>query len=209
MIMMHSDDKGLVLPSRAAPIQVIIVPILFEKTKEKLLEKCSEIKKSLKGLRVELDSREEYNPGYKYNEWEMKGVPIRVEFGPKDMEKGHAVLVRRDTGAKEFVKLDELAHKIKETLEDIHKNLYLKAEKMMQENIKEASDWKEFLKIIDDKMMAKAAFCNDKKCEEELKDKSGGAKSMNMPFHSKLHKARKCISCGKEANVIALFAKSY
>jgi prolyl-tRNA synthetase len=208
-IMMHSDDKGLILPPNAAPIQAVIVPIMFDNTKDELLKKCEEIKKSLKGIRVELDSRDEYTPGYKYHEWEMKGAPIRIEFGPKDMEKGHAVLVRRDTGSKEFAKLEDLAHKIKETLLDIHEKLYIKAEKLMEENIKDADTWKEFINIIEDKKIAKAAFCNGKKCEEELKDKSGGAKSINIPFNSHVHKGQTCIHCGKEAMMIALFAKSY
>ena len=208
-IMMHSDDKGLVLPPFAAPIQAVIVPIMFDKTKDELLKKCHEIKKSLKGIRVELDSRDEYTPGYKYHEWELKGVPVRIEFGPKDMEKGHAVLVRRDTGSKEFVKLDEIHGKVKETLEDIHNELYHKAEKLIKENIKDAKDFKEFLKIIEDKKIARAPFCNIKSCEEEIRESTGGAKSINLPFDSHVKHGELCIFCKKEAKAVALFAKSY
>lgn len=208
-IMMHSDDKGLILPPKVAPIQAVIVPILFEKTKKELLEKCDEIKKSLKGVRVELDTREEYNPGYKFNEWEMKGVPIRIEFGPKDMEKGHAVMVRRDTGAKEFVKLEDLHTKIKETLHDIQNNLYNNAENFLNENIEYADTFEKLKQIVANKKIGKAAFCNDKACEEKIKLELDGAKTLNMPFLDKLKDGEKCIHCKNEAKGIAMFGKSY
>ena len=114
MVAVHSDDKGLVLPPKMAPVEIAIIPILFDKTKEKVLKKANEIKKNLTGIRVELDDRDEYNPGWKFNEWEMKGVPVRLEIGPKDLEKEQVILVRRDNNKKEAVKIKQLDKKINE-----------------------------------------------------------------------------------------------
>ncbi|MFC1755326.1 proline--tRNA ligase, partial [Thermoproteota archaeon] len=135
MIGMHSDNKGLVLPPKVASIQAVIVPILFENTKDDVLKKCSEIKQELSDdIIVMLDDREEYTPGWKFNDWEMKGVPIRIELGPKDIEKDQAVIVRRDTGKKDFIKLSDLKKTIAAELEKMQKELYETALKMREDN---------------------------------------------------------------------------
>ena len=209
MIAMHSDDKGLIIPPRIAETKAVIVPILFEKTKKELLEKCVEIKESLKDIEVELDSREEYSPGWKFNDWEMKGIPIRIEFGPKDLEKGHAVLARRDTGDKEFVKLEDLSKRIKELLVEIQDNLFNKASKFLQDSIVESNNYDELKDFVNNKKMVKVPFCDEAECEEIIKEELGGAKSLNSPLDSKLQENDVCIKCKKKAKGIFMFGKSY
>lgn len=208
MIGIHGDDKGLVLPPKVAPIQVVIVPILFEKTKKEVLKKSNEIKKALSSLSVELDDREAYSPGWKFNQWEMKGVPIRMEIGPKDVEKKQVIVVRRDTGEKIFVKEKDLKKKVLEILDDIQKNLFDKAKKFISSKVVEVDKMVDFNKVIKAKKIAWAPWCGGVECEEWIKDKSGGAKSLNIPFDQKKPK-KKCFQCGKNVEFYAYFAKSY
>jgi prolyl-tRNA synthetase len=209
LVMTHGDDKGLVLPPRIAPIQIVIVPILFEKTKKQVLKECEKIKKDLeKNYSVELDDREEYNPGWKFNEWELKGVPLRVEIGPKDLEKKQVVAVRRDNNKKEDVKITDINKKIKIILDDIQESLFKKAKDFLKNSIAETTKWKDFEKAIKDKKLVKAPFCGEVECEDWIKDKTGGATSRLIPLDSKKPKG-KCIHCDKEAEVSAYFSKSY
>ena len=129
MFAVHSDEKGLILPPKIATNQIIIVPIIFEDSKEKVLQESETIMKKLSKYNAFVDSRESHKPGFKFNEWELKGIPIRIEIGPKDIEKKQVVLVRRDNNEKEQVKISELDGKVKITLERIQKNLYEKAQK--------------------------------------------------------------------------------
>ncbi|MBW2977922.1 proline--tRNA ligase [Candidatus Woesearchaeota archaeon] len=209
IVMVHGDNNGLVLPPKIAPTQVVIVPILFDKTKEEVLKQCKELKNQLSiKFDVELDDREEYTPGWKFNEWELKGVPIRLEIGPKDLDKGQVVLVRRDTGEKSFSKLsNHVAKDVQKLLEDIEMSLFSKAQTFLKESTVEVTKWNEFLKAIKDKKLVKANFCGDAECEDWIKDKTGGASSRCIPFDSKPE--GKCIHCDKEAKVVAYFSKSY
>jgi len=208
MVMVHGDDKGLVLPPKLAPIQIAIVPILFKDTKEQVIKKANEIKQSLKDYLVELDDREEYSAGWKFNEYELKGVPIRIEIGPKDIEKNQVVLVRRDTLKKEFVKIDDLKEKIENTLESIQDSLYKKSKKSFEDNIVEVKNMNELKKAINNKKLAIALFCGEEECEELIKDETGGASSRNIPF-TKKPATGKCVHCQKEAKFSTLFGKSY
>lgn len=208
MIMMHSDDKGLVLPPKVAPTQAVIVPILFEDTKDKVLKKAKDIAKKLKAFEVEVDDRDSYSPGWKFNEWEMKGVPLRIEIGPKDLEKEQAVLVRRDTNEKKPVKIKDVKQEVSEMLEAMQTNLFNKAQQFMQDSIVEAKNMKEFINAIKNKKLVKAPWCNNPACEEEIKDKTGGAKSLNIPFDQN-NVSDKCVCCGKDASAFTFFAKSY
>jgi len=207
LVMTHSDDKGLVLPPKIAPIQIVIVPIFF-KEREKVLKEAEEIRKKLKGFSVELDDRDEYTPGWKFNEWEMKGIPLRIEIGPKDIEKKEVVFVRRDNSKKESVKIKDLESKLKEVLDDIQNSLFLKAKSYLDSSIKKTNDWKEFIKIIKDKKIALAPFCCEIECEDLIKEKTGGASSRCIPFNQEKITG-KCIHCNKEAKSWAYFAKSY
>ena len=206
MIAMHGDDKGLIVPPKLAEIQVVIVPILFENAKEKVLKKSEEIKKSLKNFRTYLDSREDYSAGWKFNEYELKGVPIRIEIGPKDIEKDQVVLVRRDTLKKEFVKIKDLDKKVQNTLLDIHDSLYKKAEKFLKDNVVECKNINDTKKIINSGKIAKANWCLGTKCEETIKNKTEG-KSLNISLTEK--PKGKCFNCGDDAHGVAFFAKSY
>ncbi|MBW2986101.1 proline--tRNA ligase [Candidatus Woesearchaeota archaeon] len=208
MIFFHGDDKGLVIPPAVAPTHAVIVPI-YMKDKEKVLKAANKIKASIKGYDIILDDRDEYTPGYKYGDWEMKGVPVRIEIGPKDIEKKQVVMVRRDTGEKAFVPVKDINTKLKSLLKDIQKNLLETAKKSLKNNIVQVKDWKEFLKAIKDKKMVKAAWCEETECEEWIQDKSGGAKSINIPFDQPKKIPEKCCRCGKKAKSVALFAKSY
>ena len=207
LVMIHSDDKGLVLPPKVAPTQIVIVPIYFD-DKSKIIKKASEVKNMLKNYEVELDDRDGYTPGWKYNEWELKGVPLRIEIGPKDIAKKQVVLVRRDTNEKEFVKLSQLDKKVKETLEDIQNSLFNKAKKFLNSNISEARSWNEFVKQIKDKKLVKTSFCGDVKCEEGIKEKTNGATSRLIPFDQP-KKLGKCVKCGKEGKFLVIFGKAY
>jgi len=206
VIMVHGDDKGLIIPPKIAPIHAVIVPIIFDKSKEKILKKAEEIKNKLNEYNIEIDKREEYSPGWKFHEWELKGVPLRIELGPKDLEKSQAVLVRRDTGEKEFVKITELNKKVKQSLDKIQKNLFTKAKKFMDTNIIDADNWKDFLKAIKAKKIPKAFFCGEKECEELIKSESDGATSRCIEFSKK---TGKCIKCNKKAQYKVYFSKSY
>jgi prolyl-tRNA synthetase len=208
MLMIHGDDKGLVLPPKLAPLQIVIVPILFKNSKEKVIKKAREIKEKLDEYSVKLDDREEYSAGWKFNEHELKGVPIRIEIGPKDLEKGHVVLVRRDTLKKEFVKFKDLTEQVRKTLDSIHDNLYKKSKKLLQESITEVKNMNEFKKAIEHKKLVKALFCGEASCEDYIKDKTGGASSRCIPFGQKLVTG-KCVHCGKQAKHMVYWGKSY
>jgi len=208
VIMVHGDDKGLVIPPKIAPIHAVIIPIFFDKSKEKILKKAEEIKKSLKNHNIEIDKREEYSAGWKFNEWELKGIPLRIELGPKDLEKNQVVLVRRDTGEKKSVKIKEREKKIKQALENIQKNLFTKAKEFLGKSIVEINSWKDFLKAIKAKKIVKVFFCGEKECEDLIKYEADGATTRCIIFDGKKANG-KCIKCGKKAQYKVYFSKSY
>ncbi|MBR9700136.1 proline--tRNA ligase [Candidatus Woesearchaeota archaeon] len=208
LVMQHGDDKGLVLPPKIAPIQAVIVPILFEKTKEATLKETEKIKKALAGYRVHVDDRDEYSAGWKYHEWEMKGIPLRIEIGPKDIEKKQVVIVRRDTGQKEFVKADKVKETVKLLLEEIQNHLFDKAHEFMKRQIVETDNWDMLMKAIDARKIVFAPFCGKKDCEDLIKDKTKGANSRCFPFDQK-NVDKNCVHCGKKASQYAYFGKNY
>jgi len=207
MIIMHGDDKGLVLPPNVAPIQAVVVPILFEKTKDAVLKKAMEIKKELSSLSVHVDSREDYRPGWKFNEWELKGVPLRIELGPKDIENKQVVIVRRDNSEKIVVKFSELKKKVSELLKSIQENLYKKAQKYIEENIVKVSTWEEFIDEVQDRSWIKTLHCGKKECEVKIKEETG-YKTNCIPF-TQPDKLGKCVKCKKDAKYELYFAKSF
>lgn len=208
LVMAHSDNKGLVLPPSIAPIQIVIIPIISSE-KEKVLKKAKEIYKDLKKeYEVMLDEREEYSPGWKYSEYELKGVPIRLEIGPKDLEKEQVVLVRRDNGKKEFVKINKLRNEVKKTIEDIQNSMFEKAKKFLDSQIVKVNTWNQFIKEVKNRKLVMAKFCGDKECEEEIKDKTKGAGSRVIPFDQEKISGE-CIHCGKPAKYSTYFGRSY
>lgn len=210
IIMVHGDDRGLVLPPKVAPIQVIMVPIAPKKAREAVLGKSAELYERLKstGLRIEMDDREEYSPGWKFNEWEMKGVPLRVEIGPRDLENGQAVLVRRDTGEKEAVSLDVLPERIHGLLAEIQKNMFEKAKRFRDENTVFTDDYEEFKRTIEEKRgFVVSHWCGDGQCELTIKEETK-ATIRCIPFHLEPSPG-KCVRCGKESNQQVYFARAY
>jgi len=208
MIAVHSDNKGLVLPPEIAPLQIIIIPIFKAEDKEKVLKEAEKLKHYLKEFSVELDERDYYTPGWKYHEYEMKGVPLRIEIGPKDIEKEQVVFARRDNHKKEFVKIKDIEKYAKETLDDIQKSLYKKAKNFLDESTVKITTFKEFSNAINDKKIVLAPFCGDIACEEDIKQKSDGVKSLNMPLEQKSI-SEKCFCCSKPAKFWVHFGKSY
>jgi len=209
LVMVHGDERGLKLPPKVAPVQVIIVPIMFDKTKKEVLEKAESIRTILKkDFRVEIDTRDGYTPGWKFNEWEMRGVPLRLEIGPKDMAQGQVMLARRDTGEKMAVKEEKLAETVKELLDNIQENLFTRAKKFLEENIRETSDYNEFKKIIEkQKGLIKTYWCGNKECEEKIKEETK-ASIRCIPFEQE-KVSGKCIYCGKESSTLVYFARAY
>ncbi len=209
LVMTHSDNKGLVLPPKIAPNKLVIIPILFDSSKEKVLKEAKKIELIFKNLNPILDDRENYSPGYKFNEWELKGIPLRLEIGPKDLEKESVVIARRDTSEKQIIKIKDLEKEIPLLLGKMQTEMYNKAKKFIEESTKKVKSWKEFELAIADKKMVYAPFCGEEKCEEDIKTKSEGAGSRCIPLKQEKITNEKCIKCGKAATVWAYFAKSY
>lgn len=206
MIMVHGDDRGLVIPPNAAPTQVMIVPIAQHK--EGVLNFAYELKSKLSTVaRVGIDASDK-KPGWKFNEYEMKGIPVRLEVGPKDIEKGQVVLARRDTGEKIFVSLQELETKLPELLEDIQRSLYEKAKDHREEKTNAALNLDEFKGVLEKETgFIKAMWCGDRACEDKIKEETT-ATSRCIPFEQD-KVANKCVCCGKEAEKMVLWAKAY
>ncbi len=207
IIMVHGDDDGLVLPPKVSPIQVAIIPIATHK--EGVLEKGRELYDRLKGqFRVKYDDSDQ-SPGWKFSQYEMKGVPVRVELGPKDIEKNQCVIVRRDTREKIFVSLDNLEVEVEKALQAVHDGMYERALKNMQEKTFVATTFDEFVKTAEENPgFIKAMWCGDKECEEKLKEVTGGVKSRCIPFEEE-HLSDKCVCCGKEAKHMVYWGKQY
>lgn len=206
--MVHGDDKGMIIPPRIAPIQVVIVPIYDSKTKDKILEKGRKLRKKLESkFSVHLDNRDEYSPGWKFNEWELKGVPLRIEIGPKDIRKRQVVIARRDTGIKKPVKERDLLKSVEKILNSIQENLYKRAKESLSNNIKNAKTFKELEKLIKNRKMVEAYWCGDENCEEKVKDRTGA--TIRCIKEESAKKEGKCVVCGKRARTIVYFAKAY
>ena len=209
IIMVHGDDQGLILPPRLAPIQVVIVPIWKSADeRERVLAAAEEVRARLGGLRCELDAREEYTPGWKFNYWETKGVPLRVEIGPRDVAEGQVVLARRDTGQKLAVPQQGLAERVSELLDEIQRNLFRRAKKFLDDNSYHLDDYEEFKRIIgEDGGFIYTHWCGSADCEARIKEETK-ATIRCLPLDQPGTKGR-CIYCGKEADQIALFARAY
>ncbi|MBS3158346.1 proline--tRNA ligase [Candidatus Woesearchaeota archaeon] len=211
-VLMHSDDSGLILPPRVAPVKAMIVPIIFEESKKAVVERCYDVADVLKnaGINVEVDAREEYSSGWKYNQYEMLGVPLRIEIGPKDLEKDQVVLVRRDTRKKDFVKVKDLKESVEKTLEQMHHDLFSKAKKFLDENVVSVKKFDELVKAVEEKKLAKALWCGATECEEKIKDKTAGVNARVLPFEDNKSKPHgECVLCGKDAMNVVVFGRSY
>jgi len=212
LIMEHGDDKGLVLPPRLAPVQIVIVPIIFSSGKvEEVLSKCKSVEEALigGGLKAAVDSRPNYTPGWKFNEWEMRGIPIRIEIGPRDIAKNSAVIVRRDTGEKSSVSISSVVASCKRRLEEIQANLWSVASRRLKEQTFQTASYDELKKIIEEKGgFVRTAWCDSEECELKVKQETG-ADIRLIPFDEKPDEQSRCIVCDKEAHSIVYFARAY
>lgn len=206
MIMVHGDDRGLIIPPKAAPNQVMIVPVAQHK--EGVLDFTYKLKEQLaRSFRTGIDASDK-NPGWKFNEYEMKGVPVRLEAGPRDIEKNQVVLVRRDTGEKTFVALEELETKLEQLLDDIQKNLYNRAKDLLEKKTSKAAGLDEFKESLEKNPgMIKAMWCGKRECEDKIKEETG-ATSRCIPFEQE-KVAASCVCCGEKAETMVVWAKAY
>ncbi|UCC33723.1 MAG: proline--tRNA ligase [Candidatus Bathyarchaeota archaeon] len=210
-VMVHGDDRGLVLPPRVAPHQVVIVPIPYKHVEdETIMEKARGALAKLQdnGISTILDDRKEYTPGWKFNHWEVKGVPLRIEIGPKDLKNKQVTIARRDTLERTAVKEGELAKSITQMLEDIQDNLFNRAKKVLDENITEVKSYDEFRKVLGEKGgFIKACWCSQPRCEEKIKEETGATIRI-IPFEKEKIFSN-CVCCGEEADKVVYFARAY
>jgi len=209
MIMTHGDDKGLVLPPKVAPIQVVIIPIYYSKEdKENVLQKACQIKDSLSNndIRVHLDDREQLTPGFKFNDWEMKGIPIRIEIGPKDIAKNQVVLVRRHNQSKTSIDMDSVNEKISSELKNIQKEMFGAAKKILDERVVRVSEYQQFKKELENGKMIDCSWCGNQTCEDKIKEETG-ADLRVIPSDNT--KAETCIYCKNSGTTNVLFARGY
>ena len=205
IIMVHGDNNGLVLPPRIAPTQVVIVPI--QQQKEGVLNKAFELRDVLSNFRVKVDDSDK-SPGWKFSESEMRGIPVRVEIGPRDIENNEAVLVRRDTHEKITVSLDEIEAKVSELLDTIQNDMLERARAHRDSHTYVATTYDEFVKTINEKPgFVKAMWCGDQACEDKIKEDTA-ATSRCMPFAQE-HLSDKCVCCGKSAKKMVYWGRAY
>ena len=206
LIMTHGDDRGLMFPPRIAPVQLIILPIAQHKPG--VLDKAYELKKMLSdaGIRVELDDSDQ-SAGWKFNQWEMKGVPVRLEIGPKDIENNQVVLVRRDTHEKLFVSIDGLADTLKQLFDTVQNDMYNRAKENRVMHTVVAKNMDELNAGVQNGFV-KAMWCGDRACEDKIKEMTG-ATTRCMPFDADDIGSDTCVCCGKKAKAMTYFAKSY
>ncbi len=211
IVMVHGDDRGLIIPPKIAPIQVVVIPIFYKEVeREAILKKAKEIFEKLKnsGISTVLDDRSEYTPGWKFHHWELKGVPLRIEIGPKDLEKKQVTLARRDTFERTAAKEEEVVQAVRKMLEEIQANLYRRAKKFLESHITTVKNYEEFKKALKNKGgFIKACWCSSSTCEEKIKEETGATIRL-IPFE-KEEPFSNCVYCGKEAKEVVYFAKAY
>ena len=230
MVMVHSDNRGLVIPPRVAHFKLVIVPcgVSDQANEKELNDHCTKLCEELNehGLKSKTDLRPNYSPGWKFNHWELKGIPVRIEIGPKDLQKGQVTLVRRDTGERSFVKREEVIPVIETLMETIQENLFEKAKVNLNTHLKVTKTMDDFCTLLDQKNILLAPFCGDKSCEGEIKEESAkgrdidanapsmGAKSLCIPFEQPKGEdvsKCKCINgkCNNAPKMFTLFGRSY
>jgi prolyl-tRNA synthetase len=211
LIMTHGDDSGLILPPRVAPYQVVIVPIPRGNWQETVLPRARAIQQELvsHGVRVQLDDRDMYTPGWKFAEWEMRGVPLRLEIGPKDIEKGQVLLARRDTREKIPTPMEGLAGRVRELLDSIQQSLFDRARQFRDDHTTSTDSYDEFKTILEGRPgFVVSPWCGDEACEAQIKADTQ-ATVRNLPFDAPKPAGRNCIKCGRPAVATAYFAKAY
>ncbi|PFH46548.1 hypothetical protein AMATHDRAFT_50963 [Amanita thiersii Skay4041] len=234
MVMVHGDNQGLVLPPRVASIQAIVVPCGItartnDDQRKKINDACEELAERLRkaGLRAKADLRDGYTPGYKFNDWEQKGVPLRLEIGPNDLAKSQTLTVRRDTGSKNPFPLANIETTVQELLDTIHKDMYTRAKEAYDSRLIAVTKWEDLVPALDNKCIVAIPWCEVEACEDHIKERSAraaeptderapsaGAKSLAIPFDQSRWPAiepgkTKCTACGKDAKRWTMFGRSY
>jgi prolyl-tRNA synthetase len=210
MIMVHGDNKGLVLPPKVSPIQVVIVPIYYsDDDSRKVLDKANEIEKTLHGkqIRVHVDKRSELTPGFKFHDWELKGIPLRIEIGPKDIEKQKVVIATRHNQEKTDLAIDEINDEVEGILEKIQKEMFDAAKKILDDRSIPIENYTKFKEEIEKGGFLYAPWCGDESCEESIKDETG-AEIRVIPFDDK-NKEGKCVKCENPSKSTPIFARGY
>ena len=210
MIMVHGDDKGLVLPPRVAPIQVIIIPIYYsDEDKEKIQKVSKDIEEKLKKkeIRVQVDNREQLTPGFKFNDWEMKGIPLRIEIGPKDLEKNQVTFARRHNRQKDDQQITGLVDKVVSELEQIHNDMFADAKKILDDKTVEVNDYDDFKNELEKGRLIKAPICNNPDCEEKIKEETSA--DVRVITDDSKDIISKCIKCSNQSVIRPLFARGY
>jgi len=209
VIMVHGDDSGLKFPPRIAPTQIVIIPISLGNWKQEVLPKAQELEQKLKqeGWRVKLDDREEFTPGWKFSEYEMRGIPLRIEIGPRDIKNNQAVVVRRDNRTKESVSLDSLQMKIPQILSDIQDAMLAEAQKFQKENTREVDNYEEFKSVLESKRgFIKTFWCGSQDCEDKIKEETMATIRV-VPLEKE--EKGKCVFCQTDACQWVYFARAY
>jgi len=211
MIMLHGDDRGMIVPPQIAAIQVVIVPIFFkDEQSEAITAKTKAVADSLRkaGIETYADFRDQYTPGWKFNEWELKGVPLRIEVGPRDVQNKQCVLVRRDNFQKATVKDERIVDEVKSCLKEIQENLFTKAKRTLEASIKQTTNYDDFKKAIAGSGgFVRACWCGETECEEVIQNDTG-ATIRTLPLKDEPLFSN-CVRCGKPAAKVAYFARSY
>ena len=208
MFTIHSDDKGLVIPPKMSKNKVVIVPILFDDSKKDVLAKVKELKAKLKKFVPLTDLREDVSPGRKFNAWELKGIPLRIEIGPKDLAKGVVMVAKRNTGEKVEVKFEDLVKKVSEMLDEMQDEMYEAAKELLDKSMKSSDDKKEMVDLIKGGNMVSVPMCDAVECEEGLKDIMPGLKSLFIDS-GKSVKSKKCVVCGKDSAYRVYVGRTY
>lgn len=230
MVMIHGDDQGLVLPPRVASLQVIVVPcgITAKTNKQEIYDACATLANVLKkaGIRAKADLRELYTPGYKFNDWEQKGVPVRLELGPVDLAEKKSQSVRRDTGVKAPLPLASIVDDVRQLLDSIQADMFSRAKAVYDQRLVKVTKWEDLVPTLDQKCIAILPWCEAESCEDDIKDRSAkaseqtderapsaGAKSLAIPFDQarwgEIAPGTKCPQCGKPAKRWTMFGRSY
>ncbi|MFN2434760.1 MAG: proline--tRNA ligase [Nitrososphaeraceae archaeon] len=210
IIMVHGDDKGLILPPKISPTQVIIVPIYKDESMTAVKQKAYELEQKLKDsqIRVQTDDRDEYTSGWKFNDWEMKGVPLRVNIGPRDIQENQVELIRRDTKERFYVKEKELVNQTLSILEKIQSNMFDRAKNLLQENTRSATTLEELLSVLDATGgFVACSWCGKRECEDLVKEKTT-ADIRIVPFNPK-NNISSCIGCGNQETIQVYFGRAY
>jgi prolyl-tRNA synthetase len=209
LVMTHGDDRGLFLPPKVAPIQAVIVPILFGRDDDVVLAKCREALAALEGVRVKLDDSTNQTAGWKYNQYEMLGVPVRVEIGPKDVQKEGAVLVPRDGSGKRFIRFADLRTEVVRLLDEVQQGMYRHALDRMQAMMSDAADFDEFRrKLAERPGFVKVAWCGARECENRIIDETKTTPRVMVPEEQDKTGAH-CIACGRETATLIHYARTY